>query len=140
MHNHEILKMRAEFTKDDNGTIWFTFASRIHTREIIQNDERKVRTKKITYINKEHQALLVQQLKDHRAKARQTNNMNIEKIEAKMAEKYQVMKQNLGLDEALADSSECEEDAYIREKKRKTAIASRNSRLSKNSRSKNSAH
>jgi hypothetical protein len=60
--------------------------------------------------------------------------MNIEKIEAKMAEKYQVMKQNLGLDEALADSSEGEEDAYIREKRRKMAIASRNSRLAKTSR------
>ena len=59
MHNHEILKMRAEFTKDDNGTIWFTYASRIHSREIISNDEQKVRTKKITYINKEHQALLI---------------------------------------------------------------------------------
>ena len=60
MHNQEILKMRAEFTKDDNGTIWFIFASKIHTREMAGNDEKKTRTKKITYINKEHQAVLLQ--------------------------------------------------------------------------------
>lgn len=27
MHNIEILKMRCEFAKDDNGTIWFLYAN-----------------------------------------------------------------------------------------------------------------
>jgi hypothetical protein len=27
LHSHEILRMRAEFTKDENGTIWFAYAS-----------------------------------------------------------------------------------------------------------------
>jgi hypothetical protein len=43
-----------------------------------------------------------------------------------MADKYKAMKQNLGLEEALADSSEGEEDAYIREKKRQRALVLRN--------------
>jgi hypothetical protein len=34
MHNFEILKMRCDFIKDDNGTIWFSFASQIHARQI----------------------------------------------------------------------------------------------------------
>ena len=78
--------------------------------------------------------MLLQQLKDHRANAKATGNGNIEQIEANMAEKYKQMKQNLGLEEALADSSEGEEDAYIRDKKKQRAIALRNARRGKTAR------
>jgi len=34
MHNIEVLKMRCHFAKDDNGSIWFIFATNIFTRDI----------------------------------------------------------------------------------------------------------
>lgn len=34
MHNIDILKMRGEFAKDDNGTIWFMYANQIHRRDV----------------------------------------------------------------------------------------------------------
>jgi len=34
MHNYEILKMRCDFIKDDNGTLWFSYASQIYARQI----------------------------------------------------------------------------------------------------------
>jgi len=34
MHSVEILKMRAEFARDDNGTVWFLYANQIFRREL----------------------------------------------------------------------------------------------------------
>ena len=34
MHSVEILKMRAEFARDDNGTVWFLYANNIYRREL----------------------------------------------------------------------------------------------------------
>jgi len=32
MHNCEVLRMKAEFVKDDNGSIWFQFADQVWIR------------------------------------------------------------------------------------------------------------
>jgi hypothetical protein len=47
MHQTEILKMKAEFSKDENGTIWFVFASQIGQRrckgkEHIQHSQTQI--------------------------------------------------------------------------------------------------
>jgi len=34
MHNIEVIKMRCHFAKDDNGSIWFVFATNIFTRDV----------------------------------------------------------------------------------------------------------
>lgn len=68
MHNIEVVKMRCHFAKDDNGSIWFIFATNIFTREILGSKQAAVSAKVVKYINKEHQKLLVDQLKDHRDK------------------------------------------------------------------------
>lgn len=34
MHKVEILKMRCEFAKDDNGSIWFLYANQIYRRDV----------------------------------------------------------------------------------------------------------
>lgn len=33
MHDFEILQMKCDFAKDDNGTIWFQYASQIKYRD-----------------------------------------------------------------------------------------------------------
>jgi hypothetical protein len=58
IHDVEILKMRCEFTKDDHGTIWFTYASQIHSKEIRDANAANVKIKMVRYINKEHQVML----------------------------------------------------------------------------------
>lgn len=54
MHNIEILKMRAEFARDDNGTIWFTYANQIVKRDIPQLKQGTEELKMVKYVNKEH--------------------------------------------------------------------------------------
>lgn len=68
MHSIEVVKMRCHFAKDDNGSIWFIFASNIFTRDIMGSKQAAVSAKVVKYINKEHQKQLVDQLKDHRDK------------------------------------------------------------------------
>lgn len=88
MNCYEILKMRAEFTKDDNGTIWFVYASKIFARRIPGELENEKRVKKVSYINKQHQTTLLRQLKDHKLKALEQGNSNIEKLEKIMGDRY----------------------------------------------------
>lgn len=67
MHNIEILKMRAEFARDDCDTIWFVNASQIHTRPLpgTEKPESQGKIKVIKYINKEAQKQLKVELKAH---------------------------------------------------------------------------
>jgi len=51
MHNIEILKMRCEFCKDDNGTIWFNYANQIYRREVANADRAQESIKMVHYIN-----------------------------------------------------------------------------------------
>lgn len=53
MYNFEIFKMRAEFAKDDNETIWFMNATQIFKRRVPGSEEKgKSKVKVIKYINK----------------------------------------------------------------------------------------
>ena len=66
LYEVEVLRMQCEFLKDDNKTIWFSHASQIVYRRIINKLDEQQATKQISYINKEHQAQLVKQLEEHR--------------------------------------------------------------------------
>lgn len=59
LHEIEILRMQCEFLKDDNKTIWFSFADQIVFRRIKSKNDDQLATKQISYINKDHQAQLV---------------------------------------------------------------------------------
>ena len=54
LYNIEILRMQCEFLKDDNKTIWFTFADQIAFRRIVEKGEDQLATKQISYINKDN--------------------------------------------------------------------------------------
>jgi hypothetical protein len=43
LYNIEILKMKCEFMKDENNSIWFTYASKISTRNINLRTEEQQR-------------------------------------------------------------------------------------------------
>ena len=66
LHNIEILRMHCEFLKDENNSIWFIYASNIAYRVIQGRGLEEIKTKKISYINKDHQAQLIEQLENHR--------------------------------------------------------------------------
>ena len=59
IYNYEIVSMNTEFLKDENKTIWFSYASRIYIRLMASKGEEAMKTKRITYINKDHQAQLL---------------------------------------------------------------------------------
>jgi hypothetical protein len=52
MHQTEILKMKAEFSKDENGTIWFSYASKIGQRKCKGKEHIHHSKTKISEINK----------------------------------------------------------------------------------------
>jgi len=54
LHKIELIKFRAEFFKDENETIWFSYASQIVARPIKGNVEENSKRKQNTFINKEH--------------------------------------------------------------------------------------
>ena len=66
LHNKEILRMRCEFLKDENGTIWFSFADKIVVRPLKTHKEATFQVKRVKYINKKHQEQLKEQLNAHR--------------------------------------------------------------------------
>ena len=68
LHDIEILRMQCEFLKDDNKTIWFSYADRIVFRRIKNKNDEQLATKTINYINKDHKAQLVEQLDEHKKK------------------------------------------------------------------------
>jgi len=67
LYEIEILRMQCEFLKDDNKTIWFSFANQIVFRRIRSKTDDQLASKQISYINKDHQAQLIRQLEAHRA-------------------------------------------------------------------------
>lgn len=54
LHDVEILRMQCEFLKDENKTIWFSYATKIAFRRIKNNVEDQLESKTISYINKDH--------------------------------------------------------------------------------------
>lgn len=54
LHDVEILRMQCEFVKDENKTIWFSYASKIAFRRIKNNLDDQLESKQISYINKDH--------------------------------------------------------------------------------------
>jgi len=40
--------------KDDNGTIWFSYASRVVMRPVKSHKEAQSEVKRVKYINKQH--------------------------------------------------------------------------------------
>ena len=55
LYNKEVLRMRCEFMKDDNDTIWFSYASRVIMRPVKSHKEAAKEVKRVKYINKQHQ-------------------------------------------------------------------------------------
>lgn len=74
LHDIEILRMQCEFLKDDNETIWFSYADQIVFRRIKNESDDQLATKQISYINKDHQAQLLTQLDAHRAAQKKKGN------------------------------------------------------------------
>ena len=53
MYNIEILRMQCEFLKDENSTIWFTYATNIAYRFIVEQVPEQIDIKKSSFMNKE---------------------------------------------------------------------------------------
>ena len=54
LHDIEILRMQCEFVKDENKTIWFSYASKIAFRRMKNKNDEQLESKAISYINKDH--------------------------------------------------------------------------------------
>ena len=111
MHQTEILKMKAEFSKDENGTIWFTYASNIGQRRCKGKEHIQHSQTQISEINKQNKEKMLLQLEAHQAKtAADPNSQNIiKKMFDKMGEHYEKMKEEVGLKDAFEKSDDEEE-------------------------------
>ena len=66
VHEIEILKMRCEFCKDENGTIWFFYASQIQARPIKgKGPNATYAMKKVNHVNKANKDHLLKELAEH---------------------------------------------------------------------------
>mmetsp|Transcript_45789 Transcript_45789/g.33509 ORF Transcript_45789/g.33509 Transcript_45789/m.33509 type:complete len:92 (-) Transcript_45789:411-686(-) len=79
VYNYEVLKMRCEFLKDENGTIWFFYASEIRVRPV-KGRGSEYSIKKIQYINQQNKTSLLQELERHQEQAKENNVNNIQKM------------------------------------------------------------
>ena len=59
IYNIEILRMKCEFLKDENNSIWLTYASNISTRSRLSREEEQFKVNVRKAINKDHQAQLL---------------------------------------------------------------------------------
>ena len=57
--------MRCEFMKDDNDTIWFSYASMVVMRPVKSHKEAAKEVKRVKYIHKQHKKQLMEQLEVH---------------------------------------------------------------------------
>ena len=65
VYNFEVLKMRCEFMKDENGHIWFFYASDIQVRSMRNHQTGTYAQKKAAMLNEEARSLLVGELERH---------------------------------------------------------------------------
>eukprot|EP00347_Sterkiella_histriomuscorum_P018862 403343887 len=113
----EVLKMRTEFSKDENGTIWFMYASSIVARPV-KGRGQQFQTKKVNYVNQENKTNLLNELERHQDQARENNSQNIKKMYDIMGQHYENIKDHLGLKEAFENSDEDEQTEEIFKKLR----------------------
>jgi len=82
----EILRMHCDFLKDENESIWFSFASQIASREVQGKDDSDMQMKKINHINKDQQSQLMSKLNQHRHEPK--NHAKIEQMSLIMNKHY----------------------------------------------------
>lgn len=58
--------MNCEFLKDENESIWFSFASSIMSRNIKGREVEKMKCKQLSNTNDDHRKHLLQQLELHK--------------------------------------------------------------------------
>lgn len=111
MHQTEILKMKAEFSKDEHGTLWLAFASQIGQRKCKGKEHIQHSQTQVSEINKQNKEKMLLQLEAHQAKtASDPNSQNvIKKMYERMGEHYERMKEEVGLKDAFEKSDDEEE-------------------------------
>ena len=103
--------MRAEFSKDENGTIWFVNASKIGVRRCKGKEHIQHSANQVNEIQKQNKEAYLQQLEAHQAKQAadpQSQNV-IKKMYDIMGQHYDKIKEEVGLKDAFEKSDDEEE-------------------------------
>ena len=118
VHMFEILKMRVQFMKDDDGKIWLNYARDIVARKLKFDVEKHLILKEVQDINNQATAELVRQVNEHLDTAKSVKNIySIYKV---MEKHYNIMKTSIGVDQMLDEDSQIIEEEAITEDVYKT--------------------
>lgn len=111
LYQCEIIRMRCEFVKDHNRTIWFTHASKIWARPNMQaakaSEEQERRIKRINEENRQKYMEMMQRQAEVREAEGSTLCQNLGKM---MDAHYLKLKTDAGLDDASQSSGELDEE------------------------------
>lgn len=108
VHLYEILKMRVQFMKDDDGKVWFNYAKDIVVRKIKYDLAKQLVIKEVQQINMQAKKELITELNRHLDKAKSAKAIH---------GIYNVMDKHYG---EIKDQSKIEEvlrpDSYFHDK------------------------
>ena len=111
IHLYEILKMRIQFVKDDDGKVWLNYAKDIVVRKIKFDQERHYIMKEVQMINDQAKVDLVQEINNHIDTT--WSIKSIHSIYTVMNKHYTTMKDKIGVTQWLEEESEEDEDDWI---------------------------
>lgn len=100
----EILMMVAEFSKDENGYVWFYYAQEIYIRDVpnkktLNSKDAKREAKKIAENKEKVRQTMIQELQQYEAQQRNQKNRATEKMLDFMNSYYKEMKSEIGMDD-----------------------------------------
>lgn len=108
--------MRAQFVKDDDGKIWFTYVKDLYVRKVAFDFERQVIMEEVQNINQQAKDNLIKEINAHMNHTREPNSIN--SIYNVMNNHYSGIKDEVGVDKLYQDDyleneqDRITEDAY----------------------------
>ena len=103
VRGYEILMMKAEFFKDENGFIWFFYAHDIFVRknlnrQMMSSEDAKKEARKIQQNKEKLRMQMISELQAYESQQKATKNNSTNKMMAIMNNYYTQMKSEVGID------------------------------------------
>lgn len=104
--------MRAEFLKDDDGKIWFSWAKDIFVRSMKSNKD-KYEMREVKQLTTQYQRQIINEIDKHKQNAGERASTNIQKMHDLMNQHYEQVKEEIGIMDALNDSDHNEQSDQV---------------------------
>jgi hypothetical protein len=112
LYHIEILRMKCEFVKDHNNTIWFQYASDIWVRPNMQAVKAtEEQEKKVKKINEQMRVRYMDIMQQQSKERQEAGNKLADGIHTMMSHHYDKMKKDVGLDQYSHSSDSFDEES-----------------------------